>query len=183
MPHINEILFLITPYIRKIKSRLTATSKTFMRIIKYQSSIHFNFKFTLFLIPTFYLSNQSYTHNIYVCVELCRYTYLSAHVCRFTCSCVHMHLEAIGQYQVTSSIFFYFIFETQSLSEPGSHHYNQAGWTATPKSVLFWCWDCKHVTTPGFLPNHLSSNHLNSDLHVCTANSLPIELSLLLPSL
>lgn len=105
MPHINEILFLITPYIRKIKSRLTATSKTFMRIIKYQHSIHFNFEFTLFLIPTFYLSNQSHTHNIYMGVEVCVYTQLSAHVCRFTCSCVHTHLEAIGQCQVTSSIF------------------------------------------------------------------------------
>lgn len=35
MVHNNETLFLITPYIRKIKARLTATSKIFTRIIKY----------------------------------------------------------------------------------------------------------------------------------------------------
>lgn len=42
----------------------------------------------------------------FMCVWRYVYIYISAHVCRFTCYCVHTHLKAIGQYQVTSSIFF-----------------------------------------------------------------------------
>lgn len=48
MLHVNETPFLITPYFIKIKSCLTGLSKIFMRIIKYQCSIHFNLSSWLF---------------------------------------------------------------------------------------------------------------------------------------